>query len=144
MSFCFNALKSSTLFNQIILETLEKEGFSELTPALLAIFAHLAEAEPMSVSSLSTLLGISRQAAHKSVNILEGLGYITLQMRPENRKEKIVVLTERGEVLVKRSLEIIAATEQKMADFLGEKAYQSFRENQQKLTVFLETVIEGK
>lgn len=141
MSFCFNALKSSTLFNQIILETLEQEGFSELTPALLSIFAHLAEAEPMSVSSLAGALGISRQAAHKSLTILEKLGYITLQMRPENKKEKIVVLTDRGGELVKRSLEIIAATEQKMADFLGEKAYKSFRENQQKLTLFLASIV---
>ena len=140
MSFCFNALKSSTIFNQIILNNLVEEGFSDLTPSLLGIFAHLAEAEPMSVSSLANLLGISRQAMHKSVNILVKLGYVTLEVRPSNRKEKIVILTDRGEKLVAFSLKIIAKTEQKMSDFLGREAYKSFIENQQKLTTFLEGI----
>lgn len=140
MSFCFNALKSSTVFNQIILKNLVEEGFSDLTPSLLGIFAHLAEAEPMSVSSLANLLGISRQAMHKSVNILVKLGYIALEVRPSNRKEKIVILTDRGEKLVAFSLKIIAKTEQKMSDFLGREAYKSFIENQQKLTTFLEGI----
>lgn len=140
MSFCFNALKSSTLFNQIILESLEKEGFSALSPSLLSIFAHLAESEPMSVSSLANTLGVSRQAMHKSVTILEGLDYIKLETRSGNRKEKIIVLTDRGEALVQCALMTIAATEQKMADFLGTETFNLFKENQEKLTTFLEDI----
>ncbi len=140
MSFCFNALKSSTLFNQIILKNLIEEGFSDLTPSLLGIFAHLAEAEPMSVSSLANVLGVSRQAMHKSVNILVKSGYIGLEVRPSNRKEKIVILTNRGEKLIEFSLKIIAKTEQKMANSLGKKEYEAFISHQQKLTLFLESI----
>lgn len=140
MSFCFNALKSSTLFNQIILESLEKEGFSDLSPSLLSIFAHLAEREPVSVSALANLLSVSRQAMHKSIKILEGSNYITLEKRPTNRKEKMVVLTDRGEELVQCALMTIAMTEQKMADFLGTEAFKLFIENQERLTKFLESI----
>lgn len=140
MSFCFNALKSSTFFNQIILTNLLKEGFTDLTPTLLGIFAHLAEAKPMSVSSLAGVLGISRQAMHKSITILVKLGYIKLEIRPLNRKEKIVMLTDKGEMLIELSLNIIAMTEQKMSDFLGKTEYETFLKHQQTLTTFLEKV----
>ena len=140
MSFCYNALKSSVFFNRVILKNLEKQGFTDLTPSFLTLFAHLAESEPMSVTSLANLLGVSRQAMHKSVSTLERLGYIWLEMRPENRKEKIVMLTENGKRLVACALEIIALTEKKMAALLGPDAYQTFIENQQKLTRFLEEI----
>ena len=138
MSFCFNALKSSTHFNEIILDTVEKGGFTDLTPSLLGIFAYLAEAEPMSISSLASALGSSRQALHKSVSKLAASGYVTLETRPPNRKEKIVVLTERGEAMVKLALEVIARTEAKMAAFLGEKEFSDYLQKQQRLTEFLE------
>jgi len=137
MSFCFNSLRSSTLFNQIILDSLEREGFDDLTPALLGIFAFLAEAKPMSISALAEGLGNSRQAMHKNIGKLAASGYITLQTRPHNRKEKLVVLTERGELLVGRSLQVIARTEERMADFLGAQAFETYLGNQRKLLEFL-------
>lgn len=140
MAFCFNALKSSTLFNRIILDTLEAEGYDDLTPALLGIFAHLAEAEPMSITALAGALGSSRQALHKSVGKLAASGYVILQTRPENRKEKIVVLTGRGEALVALALGVIAETEERMAEFLGADAFGVYLEQQQRLTAFLETL----
>jgi DNA-binding MarR family transcriptional regulator len=143
MSFCFHALKSSTLFNQIILKELSKEGFTDLTPTLLGIFAHLAEAEPMSVSSLANRLNVTRQAMHKNTTLLEKLGYICLEIRAPNRKEKIVVLTQKGEELITISLEIIARTEEKMGKFLGRKEYQTFLAHQEKLTLLLEEIVEG-
>ena len=144
MSFCFNSLRSSTLFNQIILDYLENEGFSGLTPALLGIFAFLAEAEPRSISALADALGSSRQATHKSIGKLAVLGYVTLQTRPQNKKEKIVVLTGRGEELVRFSMLVIAHTEEKMAGFLGGEAYETYLQNQGKLVAFLEALLPEK
>lgn len=138
MSFCFHALKSSTLFNRIILDAVEKEGFTDLTPALLGIFAHLAEAEPMSISALANALGSSRQALHKSVTKLVALGYVVLEIRPPNRKEKIVVLTGRGEAMVKVALRTISRTEARMAEFLGAQEFEEYLQKQRKLTEFLE------
>ena len=122
------------------MKNLEQQGFTDLTPSLLTLFAHLSQSEPMNVSSLANLLGVSRQAVHKSVSTLERLGYIWLEMRPENRKEKIVMLSENGKRLIACSLEIIASTEKKMADIVGLNAYKTFIENQQKLTQFLEDI----
>lgn len=143
MSFCFNALKSSTLFNKIILDAVEQEGFTDLTPSLLGIFAHLAEAEPMSISTLASVSGSSRQALHKSVGRLVSSGYVTLETRPQNRKEKIVVLTGRGEGMVKLALRVIADTESKMAAYLGKKEFEDYLHNQRKLTEFLENNARG-
>jgi len=140
MAFCFHALHSSTLFNRIILDAVEKEGYTDLTPALLGIFAHLAEAEPMSVSTLAAALGSSRQALHKSIGKLEAMGYVTLQTRPPNRKEKIVVLSARGETLVALAQRVIARTEGEMAAFLGAEAFEEYLQRQMRLTAFLETL----
>jgi DNA-binding MarR family transcriptional regulator len=140
MSFCFDALKSSTIFNQIVLKNLQKRGYTELSPALLTIFAHLAESEPMSATSLANVIGVSRQAMHKSVNILERLGHVTLETRPSNRKEKIVVLTGQGEKLVQDAMDTITVTEKQMADFLGSETYTTFLGHQKALTAFLEAL----
>jgi len=140
MSFCFNALKSSTLFNKIILDEVEEAGFTDLTPSLLGIFAHLAGAEPMSISTLANVLGSSRQALHKSVSKLAVSGYVVLESRPPNRKEKIVILTERGEAMVKLALQVISRTEAKMAEYLGGKEFEDYLQKQQRLTEFLLTL----
>ncbi|WP_345990364.1 MarR family transcriptional regulator [Sulfurimonas sp. HSL1-2] len=144
MSFCFSALRSSTIFNRIILAAVDREGFTELTPALLGIFAHLAEAEPMSVSALAGALGSTRQAAHKHVGKLAVSGYIELQTRPDNRKEKVVVLTPRGEALVGVALDVIARTESKMSAYLGTAAFETFMRNQEALLHFLEDLERGE
>lgn len=140
MSFCFNALKSSTLFNKIILDAVEEAGFTDLTPSLLGIFAHLSETEPMSISALANALGSSRQALHKSVNKLVAAGYVVLETRPQNRKEKIVVLSDQGEAMVRIAFQVIARTEAKMAAFLGPEAFEEYVWTQQKLTSFLENL----
>ncbi|WP_345986567.1 MarR family transcriptional regulator [Sulfurimonas sp. HSL-1656] len=138
MSFCFSALQSSTIFNRIILRAVQVEGFTELTPALLGIFAHLSEKDGMSVSALAGALGSTRQAAHKHVGKLAASGYIELQTRRDNRKEKAVVLTPRGEALVKVALKVIADTEAEMARFLGRDRFEQYMKHQEALLHFLE------
>lgn len=138
MSFCFNSLKSSTLFNEIILKELHILGYTDITPALLGVFAFLAEAEPLSISTLAKSLGQTRQAAHKNVGKLESSGYLTLVNRPQNQKEKIIVLTEKGEALVRHSLRVITKTQEKMAGFIGSDAFEEYLKKQQELTAFLE------
>jgi len=138
MSFCFSALQSSTIFNRIILRAVERAGFTALTPALLGIFAHLSEREGMSVSGLAAALGSTRQAVHKHVGKLAASGYIELQTRPDNRKEKSVVLTSRGEALVKVALKVIADTEAEMARFLGHDMFEQYMKHQEALLHFLE------
>jgi len=138
MSFCFNSLKSSTLFNEIILKELHILGYTDITPALLGVFAFLAEAEPLSISTLANSLGQTRQAAHKNVGKLESAGYLELANRPQNQKEKMIVLTEKGEALVRHSLRVIAQTQEKMAGFIGSDAFEEYLKKQQELTAFLE------
>jgi DNA-binding MarR family transcriptional regulator len=140
MSFCFSALRSSTIFNRLILDAVEREGFAELTPALLGVFAHLAEAEPMNVTALACALGSTRQAVHKHVGKLAASGYVELQQRPGNRKERVVVLTPQGEALVALALRVIAETEAKMAEYLGAPVFATFMRKQEALLQFLEAL----
>ncbi|MHC3994288.1 MarR family winged helix-turn-helix transcriptional regulator [Thiomicrolovo sp. ZZH C-3] len=144
MSFCFSALQSSTIFNRIILRAVQDEGFTELTPALLGIFAHLSESDGMSVSALAAAQGSTRQAAHKHVVKLALSGYIELQTRPGNRKEKVVALTPRGKALVKVALKVIADTEAEMARFLGRDAFKQYLQNQEALLHFLAGLEAGQ
>jgi DNA-binding MarR family transcriptional regulator len=140
MSFCFDALRSSTLFNKIILQNLEKEGFADLTPGLLGIFAFLFESGAQSITTLSREMGTSRQAAHKSITKLSTSGYLCVQSRPDNKKERIVTLSERGTELVEHANRVINATEQKMAETLGPDAYADYRQKQARLVTLLEAL----
>lgn len=137
MSFCFNSLRSSTLFNQIILKELHRLGYGDMTPALLGIFAFLAEAEPLSVSMLAKSLGHTRQAVHKNVVRLESAGYLQLRTRPQNQKEKVIVLTHKGETLVRHAMDVIARTQKELADFIGTETFADYLQKQQQLADFL-------
>ena len=71
MSLCFLSLETSKIFNKLILENLETNGFDGLSEALIILFPYIDENKNITSSQLSKKVGYTRQAMHKNIKKLE-------------------------------------------------------------------------
>lgn len=81
-----------------------------------------------SIADLAKTLGISRQAAHKSVRRLLDHGVVELRHLPENKRDKIVVVSDVGNVariMAAKNLKII---ESEIERKVGKKRLEEFRQ----------------
>jgi DNA-binding MarR family transcriptional regulator len=74
---------------------------------------------PGTVAEIARFLDISRQAVHASVKRLQALKIIELQAQPDNNRDKLVVVTERGQHAQDTALDQIKIIEAQMADVVG-------------------------
>lgn len=73
------------------------------------------------VSDLARRLGVSKQAASKTVTALEGLGYAERRPSGADRRRTEVVLTARGAELLALSGEILNELRDEWASVVGER-----------------------
>ncbi|MBL4799529.1 MAG: winged helix-turn-helix transcriptional regulator [Oleispira sp.] len=81
-----------------------------------------------SIADLAKALGISRQAAHKSVKRLLDRDVVELRQFPGNNRDKIVVITDAGNtarIMVAKSL---GAIESEIEERIGKKRLEEFRQ----------------
>jgi DNA-binding MarR family transcriptional regulator len=101
--------------------------WEHVRPADAKLFM-LSARHQRSIADLSKALGVSRQAAHKSVQRLVGYGVIELRRLPENNRDKIVVITELGNearIMAAKSLRTIESDiEQK----IGKERMEALRQ----------------
>lgn len=71
------------------------------------------------VSDLARRLGVSKQAASKTVTALEGLGYAERTPSAEDRRRTDVVLTARGAAMLALSGEILNELRDEWASVVG-------------------------
>jgi len=135
MSLCFLSLESGKVFNKVILERLQNEGFEGLSEALIVLFPYIDQAQNISISELSRQVGYSRQAMHKNIKKLEELGYITLSL--ENQKEKTVHFTSKSKQLMIEANKIIQEIEAELSSLLGEKELETYKIHQGKIYNYL-------
>jgi len=133
-------LETSKVFNGLILEYLKSNGFDGLSDALLVLFPYLEACERTTASQLSKKVGYTRQAMHKNIKKLEEFEYIILLQ--ENKKEKSIQLTSKGEKLVIAANRYIAQIENELAAHIGEKELEIFKESQMKIYHYLESIAD--
>ncbi|HZF70545.1 MarR family winged helix-turn-helix transcriptional regulator [Sulfuricurvum sp.] len=136
MSICFLSLETSKIFNQLILDELSNQGFDGLSNALIVLFPYIDEYKGITTSALASKIGYTRQAMHKNLLKLEALGYILFETG-ENKKEKAVVLTQKGLELMKSATVFIENTQHELSELLGEKGLQEYMEYQSKVVSHL-------
>ncbi|SEM46514.1 MarR family winged helix-turn-helix transcriptional regulator [Rhodococcus maanshanensis] len=81
---------------------LAEEGHPDMRPAY-GFAMQAIGVEGTNASELGRRLGVSKQAAGKTVDRLEGLGYVARESDPSDARSKRVVLTERGLDSLRRS-----------------------------------------
>lgn len=139
MSLCFLSLETGKIFNKVILQRLQEQGFEGLSEALITLFPYIDQAQKISSSELARQLGYSRQAMHKNIKKLEELGYITLAL--ENQKEKTVSFTPKSKSLMQEANKIIEEIENNLSELIGKEELEVYKNNQAKIYARLHTLV---
>lgn len=135
MSLCFLSLETSKIFNNLILENLENNGFEGLSESLIVLFPYINENSNITSSQLAQKVGYTRQAMHKNIKKLEELGYIKLLS--QNQKEKIICFTNKGEKLIVEANKFISTIEKSLENIFGKDEFEKHIKIQFKIFNYL-------
>ena len=109
--------------NELVLEHLHAQGFPELRHSHGYVFQHLlGAARP--ISELALLLGVSQQAASKSVRELAEWGYLEDQASADGRVRR-VKLSERGRSAVQKARSARSEIERRALARVSPQAHQA-------------------
>ena len=104
-----------------------KEDIHHLTPAEIKLFNTL-RGNKKSISDLSRVMGISRQAVHKTTHRLKKYGYIELTISPDNKRDRLVSITSEGQKVRKRGAKIIREIERNLSKNIGKDNLELIRD----------------
>jgi DNA-binding MarR family transcriptional regulator len=96
--------------------------FSSVTSSDHAVLRLLAFDSLTSVE-LSRRLGISKQAVGKTVSALEQRGFIERQEGKTDKREHVLVMTDKGSKLVAKSIEVAKELERATEKLLGRESF---------------------
>ncbi len=119
---------------------LSKLGFEDIRPVHGFMFKCITPNGATGIE-LAEYLGITKQAVSKMVDYLEKSGYVMRQTHPTDKRGKIIVLTERGCLVVKAKEEILTEIEGRWIENLGAERMQMLKED---LTKLVYEANEGK
>ncbi len=125
------SLSFSTLINELH-DRLSELGFEDIRPAHGFMFKCITPNGATGIE-LAEYLGITKQAVSKMVDYLEKSGYVMRQTHPTDKRGKIIVLTERGWLVVKAKEEILTEIEQRWIENIGAERMQMLKEDLTKL-----------
>ncbi|MES5939316.1 MULTISPECIES: MarR family transcriptional regulator [unclassified Bacillus cereus group] len=133
------SLSFSTSINELH-NRLSELGFGDIRPIHGFMFKYITPNGATGIE-LADYLGITKQAVSKMVDYLEKSGYVTRKAHPTDKRGKIIVLTERGWLVVRAKEKILAEIEQRWIEKIGAKRMQMLKED---LTKFVYEENEGK
>jgi DNA-binding MarR family transcriptional regulator len=112
---------------------LARQGHADARPMHGFVFQAIGSGGITAVE-LGRRLGISKQAAGKTIDNLERLGYLRREPDPEDRRQKVVVLSDRGYDMLARSARIFDELRARWALQLGEDQLRLFEADLRKIT----------
>jgi DNA-binding MarR family transcriptional regulator len=105
---------------------LAADGMEDLRFADGFVFQHLVGG-PLPIGALAERLGVSQQAASKTVADLERRGYAARERDPADARSRLVALTARGEAAIAAARDHRAALEAGLAERLGPRRVEQTR-----------------
>jgi DNA-binding MarR family transcriptional regulator len=109
-----------------IVDRLRIAGFSDLQPAHLAVFQHPGP-DGRSPGDIARGAHTSKQAMNNLLAQLERSGYLRRDVKPENRRERTVTLTARGQHAITAIRAAVDDLERRWQDELGRADYEQLR-----------------
>ena len=103
-------------------------GREPLRPAHGFAFRYLSD-RPATAVELAAHLGVTKQAASKTVSELEEWGYLRREAHPTDKRAYVLVLTERGHEYVRLASELWGEAEQKLATVIGPERVAAIAED---------------
>lgn len=105
----------------------EEANMARLSKSAFSILFVLSnEKEVYSQSKLCEQLNLTRQTINSTVLNLEKQGIINLKAVPDNRKEKLIVLTEKGKQLMKDTIMDFVKAENSVFFQMGDEEVEEF------------------
>jgi DNA-binding MarR family transcriptional regulator len=108
-------------------EELAGSGYADLRPTHGCVFRFVRE-DGMRLTDLAAHAGITKQSAGEMVDELVGLGYVERTADPNDRRAKLICLTERGEEAQRAGFGIFARLERRWAKQFGRERFGQLRE----------------
>jgi DNA-binding MarR family transcriptional regulator len=99
-------------------EQLAREGHPNARPLHGFVFQAIGR-DGTTAAELGRRLGVSKQAAGKTIDALERLGYVQRASDPKDARRKLVLLTAHGEDMLRRSARIFDALHAEWDQALG-------------------------
>jgi DNA-binding MarR family transcriptional regulator len=112
---------------------LARQGHPDLRPMHGFVFQAIGP-DGTTAAELGRRLGVSKQAAGKTIDALERLGYVERGPDPRDARRKVVRLTERGVDSLIRSARIFDDLRTRWAEVLGPDRLRAFESDLRKLT----------
>lgn len=113
-------------------DRLSELGFDDIRPVHGFMFKCINPNGATGIE-LAEYLGITKQAVSKMVDYLEQCGYVIRKAHPTDNRGKIIVLTERGWLVVKAKEKILTEIEQRWIETVGVERLQMLKEDLTKL-----------
>jgi DNA-binding MarR family transcriptional regulator len=112
---------------------LAAQGHPDVRPLHGFVFQAIG-AEGTTAVELGRRLGVSKQAAGKTVDALERLGYVVRAPDPRDARRKRIRLTERGIDCLRRSARIFDQLRASWAETLGEERLRALEDDLRAVT----------
>jgi DNA-binding MarR family transcriptional regulator len=109
-----------------VMSELHAAGFTDLQGAHLAVFQHPGP-EGRSPGDIARAAGATKQAMNNLLTQLERCGYLTREVNADNRRERVVALTNRGHETIDAIRTAVAGMESRWSRDLGARDYAQLR-----------------
>jgi len=119
--------RPSVVVRHELMTSLHEAGFSDVLPAHLGVFQHPGP-DGQRPGVLAARTQASKQAMNHLLHQLEAGGYLTRESHPDDRRTRVVRLTERGWAAVGVIEEAVSRLEGEWYRALGDDVYQSLSE----------------
>jgi len=102
-------------------------GYGDIRPTHGCVFRFIHE-EPLRLTELATLAGMTKQSIGEVIDNLVDLGYVKRVPDPQDRRAKLICLTDRGKEAQKTGLGLFSKVEQRWAERYGPERFAQLRD----------------
>jgi DNA-binding MarR family transcriptional regulator len=105
---------------------LSRAGFDEVRPGHGCVFGNVGP-DGSRVTDVAIATGLTKQAVGEAATDLEELGYLERRPDPDDRRAKILYLTERGRAAQAEGLRLIASIEKRLIRRYGRQRFEELK-----------------
>jgi DNA-binding MarR family transcriptional regulator len=113
--------------SQAIESALRAAGFDDIAPSAGNVFPFMRP-EGVTITALAELAGVRKQTMAQAVEQLERGGYIERRDNHDDRRSRLIFLTERGRTVTPVTHAAAAAAEHRWAELIGADELENLRE----------------
>ncbi|MGO9975080.1 MAG: MarR family winged helix-turn-helix transcriptional regulator [Solirubrobacteraceae bacterium] len=118
--------------SQAIESALRAAGFNDIAPSAGNVFPFM-RSEGITISALAELAGVRKQTMAQAVEQLERGGYVERRDNRDDRRSRLVFLTERGRTVTPVTHAAAAAVEHRWAELIGTDELEHLRQQMRTL-----------